>query len=117
MFRHDSPYYTPLSLPTWHIITGIPFLFYRSLVWFSILFRWWGAADIFLNLEGSYRKSLARGMQKTAEETALKSSSEIDARAFMWTFDCLDEDHELESFFSGLPGFRSSKVVESIIVV
>ena len=51
-------------------------------------------------------------MQKTAEETALKSSSEIDTRAFMWTFDCLDEDHELESFFSGLPGFRNSKVVK-----
>ena len=51
-------------------------------------------------------------MQKTAEETALKISLEIDARAFMWTFDCLDEDHELESFFSGLPGFRSSKVVK-----
>ena len=50
-------------------------------------------------------------MQKTAEETALKSPSEIDTRAFMWTFDCLDEDHELERFFSGLPGFRSSKVV------
>ena len=29
----------------------------------------------------------------------------------MWTFDCLDEDHELERFFSGLPGFRSSNVV------
>jgi hypothetical protein len=27
----------------------------------------------------------------------------------MWTFDCLDEDHELEHFFSGLPGFRSSR--------
>ena len=51
-------------------------------------------------------------MQKTVEETALNTSSEIDTRAFMWTFDCLDEDHELESFFSGLPGFRSSKVVD-----
>ena len=30
----------------------------------------------------------------------------------MWTFDCLDEDHESERFFSGLPGFRSSKMVK-----
>src|SRR6266702_4354189 len=30
----------------------------------------------------------------------------------MWTFDSLDEDHELERFFSGLPGFHSSKVVD-----
>ena len=22
IFRHDSPYYTPLSLPAWHIVTG-----------------------------------------------------------------------------------------------
>ena len=25
IFRHDSPYYTPLSLLAWHIVTGIPF--------------------------------------------------------------------------------------------
>src|SRR5258708_30213105 len=49
-------------------------------------------------------------MRKTIEETALKLPSEIDARTFMWTFDSLDEDHELESFFSALPGFRTSKV-------
>jgi len=54
---------------------------------------------------------LVQGMQKTAEETALDSPLEIDTRAFLWTFDSLDEDHELERFFAGLPGFRSSKVV------
>jgi hypothetical protein len=42
---------------------------------------------------------LSQGMQKTAEHTALNSSSEIDTHAFMWTFDVLDEDHELERFF------------------
>src|SRR6266702_1733289 len=51
-------------------------------------------------------------MQKTAEETALNSPLEIDSRTFLWTFNRLDEDHELERFFSGLPGFRSSKVVD-----
>jgi len=54
---------------------------------------------------------LLQGMLKTAEGTALHFPSEIDTRAFMWTFDILDEDHELERFFSGLPGFRISKVV------
>ena len=48
-------------------------------------------------------------MQKTVEETALSSPSEIDTRAFRWTFDCSEEDHELEHFFFGIPGFRSSK--------
>ena len=114
IIRHDSPYYTPLSLPAWHIVTGLQFLFYR--------FVWWSWNKLkagsyftyhhYIDLENSYRKSLVRGMQKTVEETALTSPPEIDTRAFKWTFDCLDEDHELERFFSGLPGFRSSKVVK-----
>ena len=92
----------------------IPFFFYRFLLWLNslVLSRYQTYYDHLLDLEESYRVSLARGMRKTAEETALNSSSEIDTRAFKWTFDCLDEDHELESFFSGLPGFRSSKVVK-----
>ena len=112
IIRHDSPYYTPLSLPVWHIVTGVLFLVYRVLRWFIGQARFLrGAYYRYLDLEESCGKSLAHGMQKTAEETALNSLSEIDTRAFMWTFDCLDEDHELEHFFSGLPGFRSSKVV------
>ena len=112
IIRHDSPYYTPLSLPVWHIVTGVLFLVYRVLRWFNGQARFLrGAYYRYLGLEESCGKSLAQGMQKTAEETALNSLSVIDTRAFMWTFDCLDEDHELEHFFSGLPGFRSSKVV------
>ena len=113
IIRHDSPYYTPLSSPVWHIVTGTLFCIYRFLWWFnrSVYVRY-HTAGRFRYLTRSCRKSLARGMLKAAEETALNSSSEIDARAFMWTFDCLDEDHELESFFSGLPGFRSSKVIK-----
>jgi hypothetical protein len=113
IFLHDSPYYTPLSLPAWHIVTGTSFFVYRFLRWFNESVRFsYDAYYRFLVLEESCLKSLVRGMQKTAEETALKSPPEIDARAFMWTFDCLDEDHELERFFSGLPGFRSSNVVD-----
>ena len=112
IIRHGSPYYTPLSLLTWNIVTGIPFLVYRFLRWFnqSVRFRL-QACFRYQDLEESYNKSLVRGMQKTAEEMALNSPSEIDTRAFMWTFDCLDEDHELEHFFSGLPDFRRSNVV------
>ena len=113
IFRHDSPYYTPLSLPVWHIVNGTPFFLYRFLRWFNDSVRDRMTAYFFYqDLENSCRKTLAQGMRRTAEENALKSPSEIDARAFMWTFDCLDEDHELERFFSGLPGFRTSKVVD-----
>ena len=113
IFRHESPYYTPLSLPAWHIVTGTLFSSYRFLRWFnrSVLHRY-RASCRFQGLDESCHKSLQQGMQKTAEETALQSPSEIDTRAFMWTFDSLDEDHELERFFSGLPGFRSSNVVD-----
>ncbi|KAH9051060.1 hypothetical protein EDB87DRAFT_1836874 [Lactarius vividus] len=70
------------------------------------------AYDRFRTLDERSRELLVQGMQKAAEETALNVPSEIDTRAFLWTFDSLDEDHELERFFSGLPDFRSSKVVE-----
>ena len=52
-------------------------------------------------------------MEKEFEETALKAPSEIDGRALMWTYESLDEDRELEQFFTGIPGFCSSKVVDN----
>ncbi|KAH9009468.1 hypothetical protein EDB85DRAFT_1896990 [Lactarius pseudohatsudake] len=128
IFHHDSPYHTPLSLPAWHIVAAISFVTFRLLQWFTSfaplcvpclcfgpfsLDRLAGEAyDLFESLGGSYRELLVQGLQKTVERTALDSPSEIDTRAFMWTFDSLDEDHEFERFFSGLPGFRSSKVVD-----
>ena len=42
----------------------------------------------------------------------LKSLQDFDTRALMWTFGRLDEDHELVRFFSGLPGFHTSKVLK-----
>ncbi|KAH8987040.1 hypothetical protein EDB92DRAFT_2116215 [Lactarius akahatsu] len=129
VFRHDSPYNTPLSLPACHIVAVISLVTFRVLQWFTVfiarvfffVFRS-GLFSLrhfvvqayarFASLEQSSRELLLRGMQKTVEKAALDSPSEIDTRAFMWTFDSLDEDHELERFFSGLPGFRSSKVVD-----
>ncbi|KAF8261751.1 hypothetical protein EI94DRAFT_762847 [Lactarius quietus] len=113
LFRHDSPYHTPLSLPTWHIVTGIKIATFRVLQWFAqFAYLSQDSYNRFCDLEESYRKLLKRGMQKIAEETALNLRSEIDTRAFLWTFDSLDEDHELERFFAGLPGFCSSKMVK-----
>ena len=113
IIRHDSPYYTPLSLPVWYIVTGISLLAFRALERLTLSrhfgYRTW---DHIRNMVSHYGRSLVQGMQKTIEETALSSPSEIDTCAFMWTFDCLDEDHELEHFFAGLPCFRDSKVVD-----
>ena len=116
IFRHDSPYHTPLSLPAWHIVTGATYLIFRALQKLTYLGHFsHEVVGRFYSLKERYREMLSQGMQKTAEETALDSSSEIDTRAFMWTLDCLDEDHELERFFSGLPGLRSSKVVDNLL--
>ena len=113
IFRPDSQYHTPLSLPAWHIVTGISFLTFRVLGWFAefscVSFS---AYYRFRNLKKRFHKRLVQGMQRAVEEAAFNSPSEIDTRAFLWTFDSLDEDHELERFFSGLPGFRRSIVVK-----
>ena len=113
VFCHDSPYHTPLSLPLWHFVTGIRFLTFRALktiTYYLECFIYQTNRFRFL-AEGSAR-SLVQGMRKSAEETAFNSPPEIDTRAFMRTLDYLDEDHELERFFTGLPGFRSSKMVK-----
>jgi hypothetical protein len=113
VFRHDSPYHTPLSLPAWHFVIGISYLTSRALLKLPRLYYFSYATYVrFRRLTGRHGKFLAQGMRKTAEETAFGSPSEIVTRAFLWTFDSLDEDHELERFFAGLPGFRGSKMVK-----
>ncbi|KAN0140387.1 hypothetical protein V8E53_001596 [Lactarius tabidus] len=112
IFRYDSPYYTSLSSSAWPIVYCLAF-FVSTVGGVSLYLTCWRrGGDWFLALARRYYGSLSRGMQKTAEKTALKSPSELDTRAFMWTFDCLDEDHELERFFYGLPGFCNSKLVK-----
>jgi len=110
IFRLDSPYYTSLSSPVWLIVIGIRYIVSEVRLRFYLLVH--HRHLVFRRSRNSYYKLLLQGMQRTAEETALNPRSEIDTRAFLWTFDSLDEDHELERFFSGLPGFRSSKVVD-----
>jgi hypothetical protein len=111
IFHHDSPYHTPLSLPAWHIVNGISFVTFWVLQWVADFQCFGDSAYVrFWNSKNSYRRYLVQG--KTAEESALNSPSEIDTRSFMWTFASLDEDHELERFFAGLPGLRSSKLVK-----
>ena len=114
IFCHDSPYHTPLSLPVWHFTQGIRYLTFRTLNWIIVHSHRFSFATYcrFRYLAEGYGRLLVRGMQKMAEETAFKSPPEIDTRAFLWTLDCLDEDHELERFFAGLPGFRGSKMVK-----
>ena len=51
------------------------------------------------------------GILKATQESASTSSAEADRLILKWTFDALDEDHELEEFFEAIPGFCTSNVV------
>ena len=114
MFRHDSPYYAPLSSSAWYLYTGILYTLSQILWWIVTRSN---LSDSFRqharNLCRTYWRRTSRSIEKEFEETALKAPSEIDGRALMWTYESLDEDHELEQFFSGIPGFCSSKVVDN----
>ena len=101
IFCHASPYFTPFTILFWQIVLGILDIVYhlRSSFGSPHLRRRVGLRT----LRDHYHKLNMQGLHKTAEGTALDAPSEIDSRAFMWTFESLDEDHELERFFGGLP--------------
>ncbi|KAN0140399.1 hypothetical protein V8E53_001608, partial [Lactarius tabidus] len=112
VFRHNSLYHTSLSPLAWPIVYGLAFLVSAVCgILLTLTAFWRQRGEWFMHLADCCCGPLSQGMQKTAEETALNSPSGIDNRVFMWTFNCLDEDHELERFFYGLPGFRNSKLV------
>jgi hypothetical protein len=112
ILRHDSPFYTSLTSLVWSIVMGMALFVsvVSGLFLYCTVFGRYGA-EWLIECANSCADSLSHGVQRTAEETALKSPSAIDTRAFMWAFESLDEDDELERFFAGLPGFRTSKVV------
>jgi len=96
--RHDSPYYTPLSSTAWFLYDSTRYMISRALFCFGV--------------ETNKRFDRLAGVDKAAEETAKKRSSEIDRRALQLTFDSLDEDHAREQFFDAVPGFYRSNVVK-----
>ncbi|KAI9447478.1 hypothetical protein H4582DRAFT_5952 [Lactarius indigo] len=112
IFRNDSPYYSPLSSPAWSLLNGTIFATVRTLYSFQILDHvGFSVRDHMINLGVLSKRRFVEGMVKTAQETALKVSSKIDARALIWTFNSLYEDHKLERFFAAIPEFCSSKLV------
>ena len=94
VFRRNSPYYTPLT----------PLARYFVLM-------------ILSGLRRALRTDRLQEVLKVKTFEDLKKDArprdkEKDRSIFVWTLDQLDEDHELERFFSGIPGFRrSSKMV------
>ena len=115
----NSPYYTPLTLLAWPIFSVMLKAFLLPCEFFYILISCCcgtfcsklGRTNVFGSLSRRLFHSLDM-IAMTPEKVALASPSKIDARALMWTFGRLDEDHELQRFFSGLPGFHNSRVLK-----
>ncbi|KAI0261006.1 hypothetical protein BC834DRAFT_845784 [Gloeopeniophorella convolvens] len=110
----NSPYRTPLSTLCW----SAPFYTLRLPVnvlesisrRLSIIsYPTWEAIR---DLESRLQKLVTSGMLKTAEQAAMKQPPDVDSWALSWTWDSLDEDHELEQFLAGVPGFVSSKATK-----
>ena len=116
IFRHDSPYYAPLSSIIWLLYTGMLYAVFQIL-WLlrNRLVLLFGIRTLmyFDVWRRTYRERFLRGIVKTAQETASKLSTEIDGNVLKWTFDALEEDHGLELFFDGIPGFCTSRVVDN----
>ena len=120
IFRHDSPCYsplTPLAKPVVFMVLLVLMLLYYFCVYlflqcFFMCFGCCGSIHAMFGHLLAWFIEVLKTTRLTPEKAALNSSSEIDTRALMWTFDSLDEDHELEHFFSGLPGFHNSKILK-----
>ncbi|KAI0295646.1 hypothetical protein B0F90DRAFT_1143543 [Multifurca ochricompacta] len=114
IFWPDSPYYSPLSSLAYFVFPTISLIFLLILKLIGSFTRLSGSAMRRIDwLLGCCCDWFSDGLGKTAEKTALNLSSEIDGRALMWTLESSDEDHELEQFFAGIPGFFQSTVVKN----
>jgi hypothetical protein len=116
VFRHDSPYYTPLTTIAWFCAAGISWVILRTLKTiaselhgrkFVSLDSWYKISVI----EHRQSKRFFRGFTRDTEDIAFRLPSDIDVRGLAWTFNSLEEDNELEEFLAGIPGFLSSHEV------
>ena len=116
IFRHDSPYYTPLTTIAWFCATGISWVVLRTLK--AIASELHGRKLV--SLDGWYKisvieyrqsKRFFRGFTRDTEDIAFRLPTDIDVRGLSSTFNSLEEDNELEEFLAGIPGFLSSHEV------
>jgi hypothetical protein len=105
LYRHDSPYYAPLSSTIWFLYHGTLYIVFKGL---SLVFS---TTSQFNNSMMHYRRRLWDGIRKTAEETAKDQSSQIYFRILCSTLDAMGEYGALKEFFKAVPGFFDSKLV------
>ena len=114
LLRHDSPYYTPLSVLAWLLYAGIPFLTYKALAFVSYRYGRYESWKRYDRLQDRYCGWVLGGMEKIAEEMASAQSSKIDVDILGWTISDLGDDDSLEEVFVAIPGFFDSNVVKNL---
>ena len=108
ILHKDSPYHAPLSTFIWFCITSVRYTL------FDCPPRGDSQSFVTHDLEEDrHRIGSMHSLVKTAEEYACELPADIDYRAVSWTFRSFDQDHELEKFFEGVPGFCTSTAVEN----
>jgi Family of unknown function (DUF6535) len=112
ILRHDSPYYSPISLSIWHLFARFSYEAFSILTFItsSHYFKRGTWARFKERTEASHKR-LSQSMGKSVQDTVSKLSEQLDGQVLRWIFDALREDHELEQFFNGIPHFCRSKVV------
>ena len=114
---HDSPFQTPLTTAAWYLhhlsLRSYLVLAKHLLAGFSKIvgFAAWRIQDNIKALSDRSTRYLSLGMSRSLGDTARQQSWGMDARALAWTLDTLDEDHELEQFLAGVPGFYQSRAL------
>lgn len=114
LFRQDSPFYAPLSIPAWFLYANIQYVTFRVLAFITGSYGSYETRERYNALRNRSRDWMLGGMEKTAEEAASERSSEIDVRILGWTISALGSDDSLEKFFESIPGLFNSKLVKHL---
>ena len=114
LIRHDSPYNSPLSRPAWFLYTSIQYMMFKIRADFtSCSIHYWTRRRV-RRLRDRYQRWMSGGLEKAAEETVSKRSSDIDLQILDWTLSALGDDDSLKRFFEAIPGFFNSKLVKHL---
>ena len=116
LFRHDSPYYAPLSSSTWYLVNGVVSTILTpldSLLWRRFSRETWDRFN-FINLLCESQVRFKSGITSAAERAAESRAPEAYYSAVKRVLEFSDDDLYLEEFFSLLPGFFKSKAGEDV---
>ena len=111
MSRNNSPYHSTLSSILYHFVQL--FLLPGSMT--SSHVRRTTRVPASHGIRGFLGMITPEGMRKSIKDSIQEFSEHLDNRILQWTFESLNKDHEFERFFSGIPDFCDSRVVNDPI--